>query len=207
MNERNLNNFLALADHLHFGRASNACSISVSARSRNIRQLEEELGALLFYRDNRSVTITKEGQQFAKYAQHAVKQWQTIRDELSGQADDLRGEIRLYCSVTASYSILFDLLNRYRGDHPSIEIKLHTGDPENAIPRVIQGHEDISIAARPIILPREVVFKSITTSPLLFIAPSEFTDFGLGKLPPSSKEAWAKTPMILAAGGIGRNRV
>ena len=44
MNTRNLNNFLALAKSLHFGKASEVCNVSVSALSRNIRQLEEELG-------------------------------------------------------------------------------------------------------------------------------------------------------------------
>ncbi len=207
MNERHLSNFLALAEHLHFGRASDACNMSVSALSRHIRQLEDEVGALLFYRDNRSVTITKEGQRFVKYAREAIKQWQSIRGELSSQTGDLQGEISVYCSVTASYTILYGLLNRFREDHPSIEIKLHTGDPEEAIARVINADEDISIAAHPNTLPRGIAFKAITTSPLLFIAPKESNDLALKNLPPKSTQAWASVPMILAEGGIGRDRV
>jgi len=59
MDIRTLKNFLALADNLHFGRASADCHISLSALSRNIKQLEGELGALLFNRDNRSVVLTR----------------------------------------------------------------------------------------------------------------------------------------------------
>ena len=55
----------------------------------------------------------------------------------------------LYCSVTASYSFLFDILAEVRKSHPRIEIKLHTGDPEFAVSRVQAGDEDISIGARP----------------------------------------------------------
>ncbi len=53
MNIRVLHQFLTLAEHLHFGRASIASNISISALSRNIRQLEQETGAELFHRDNR----------------------------------------------------------------------------------------------------------------------------------------------------------
>ena len=121
MNTRALKHFLALADSLHFGRASDACNISISALSRNIRQLEDELGVQLFNRDNRSVILTSEGQTFQRYAKEATAQWDLVCNELADNASDqLRGKVSMYCSVTASYSILFDLLNRFRQDYPRI---------------------------------------------------------------------------------------
>ncbi len=139
MNTRTLKHFLALADSLHFGRASDACHISISALSRNIRQLEDELGVILFNRDNRTVALTVEGQKFQQYAKDATTQWNLICNELADNSDQLHGKVSMYCSVTASYSILFDLLNRFRHAYPGIEIKLHTGDPEHAIARIIAG--------------------------------------------------------------------
>lgn len=207
MNTRNLNHFLTLADHLHFGRASSACHISISALSRTIRQLEEELGVTLFNRDNRSVVLTAEGQKFQQYAREATTQWQLIRNALADDAKQLYGQISLYCSVTASYSILFDLLSRFRPDYPGIEIKLRTGDPEHAIARVIAGDEDISIAARPAGLPREVVFKPITTTPLIFIAPRQDNLPGLAFDLPTTADHWSRVPMILSETGIARNRL
>lgn len=207
MNTRILQHFLTLADSLHFGRASEACHVSISALSRHIRQLEDELGVILFNRDNRTVTLTTEGRKFQQYAREATTQWNMIRHTLNDDSGQLHGEISVYCSVTASYSILFDLLNRLRGDHPGIEIKLHTGDPEHAIARVIAGKEDISIAAHPGSLPRGVVFKSITTSPLLFIAPTSGGDSNLPTLPLTSVGQWDNVPMILAEDGISRNRM
>lgn len=173
MNIRTLKHFLALADTLHFGRASDACNISLSALSRHIRQLEEELDVVLFNRDNRTVMLTAKGQKFQSYAREAINQWNLICNELADSTGQLHGEVSMYCSVTASYSILFDLLNRFRQDYPGIEIKLHTGDPEHAISRVLAGEEDITIAAHPRTLPRGLVFKPVTVSPLLFIAPAE----------------------------------
>ena len=207
MNTRSLKNFLALAENLHFGKASDVCNISISALSRNIRQLEEELGVRLFNRDNRTVALTDEGQKFLKYAREAISQWQLIQNELGDHSGELRGKLSLYCSVTASYSILFDLLNRFRPDYPGIEIKLHTGDPEHAIARIIAGSEDISIAAHPRTLPRGVVFKPITVSPLVFIAPISQLDPDVPITTPSTPEAWANVPMVLSETGIARNRV
>lgn len=222
MDTRTLTQFLALADHLHFGRASSACHISLSALSRNIRQLEDELGVSLFRRDNRTVVLTLEGQRFQQYAREATKQWNLIRNELAGGADVLSGEVSLYCSVTATSSILFDLLNRFRRDYPGIEIKLHTGDPEHALARVIAGEEDITIAAHPNTLPRGLEFKPITVSPLLFIAPLEgdpltsmqpladsktAAEPDLPMTAPTTPQQWAQVPMILSEGGIARNRI
>jgi len=207
MNLRTLNQFLALAEHLHFGQASIACNISISALSRHIRQLEEETGATLFIRDNRSVSLTAKGRRFQQYAKQATREWQVICNELAESHDELQGELSLYCSVTASHSILFDLLNRFRPDYPGIEIKLHTGDPEHAISRIVAGEEEVAIAALPRSVPRGVAFKSIMMSPLLFIAPRERGELDIPTSPRSAKNQWMQVPMILAEGGIARTRV
>lgn len=207
MTPRILNQFLTLSRTLHFGRASEAANISLSALSRNIRQLEDDLGVPLFSRDNRSVSLTAEGRLFEAYAVEALARWQQVRLEMTRKTGPLQGEISVYCSVTASYSILFDLLNQFRPDYPGIEIKLHTGDPEHAIPRVLSGNEQISVAARPAALPRQVLFKAITTSELVFITPAHSTDPGIPLSPPAHANDWASIPMILSEGGVARNRV
>ncbi|BFM50672.1 HTH-type transcriptional activator IlvY [Marinomonas sp. THO17] len=207
MNSKAIKHFLALAESLHFGRASEECHISISALSRNIRQLEEEVGVALFARDNRTVTLTQEGKKFLVYAREASSQWRLIRHELSDNSDQLHGEISIYCSVTASYSFLFDLLNRFRQVHPGIEIKLHTGDPDDAISRILDGKEDLTIAARPDNMHPSLAFKPITFSPLVFIAPNEQHLPSVPTVPPGSFEAWAQVPMIVSEAGVSRNRV
>jgi len=182
---------------LHFGRASEACHISISALSRNIRSLEQELGVELFNRDNRSVELTSEGETFRQYARNSLSQWNAIRTELAGNSGVLHGEISLYCSVTAAYTILFDLLNKCRQYYPDIELNLHTGNADHAIARITNGEEEITIAAHPNTLPRGVVFKPITDSPLVFI-----TSINADKV-----LDWSEVPMILSEGGLSRVRV
>ncbi|WP_299181130.1 HTH-type transcriptional activator IlvY [uncultured Neptuniibacter sp.] len=199
MDIKQLKQFVHLADTLHFGRASEASHISPSALSRSIKQLEEEVGAELFERDNRSVALTTDGDIFLSYARDALSQWDMIRTQLMERSGELQGEISMYCSVTASYSFLFDILSEFRHNYPKIEIKLHTGDPEHAIARVIAGDEDFAITAKPDILPSGLAFKTIALSPLLFIAPK--------KRSAQRQAPDANTPMILSETGLARKRV
>ena len=199
MDSRLLRQFLNLAEALHFGKASEASHVSPSALSRSIQQLEGEVGVALFIRDRRSVALTHEGRLFLPYAREALTEWDAIRNTLMAEADELHGEVSMYCSVTASYSFLFEILSAFRRDHPHIEIKLHTGDPELAITRVLAGEEDIAIGARPEVLPNGLAFRPITTSPLVFIASRNH--------PQPDSRNWAATPMILSEGGLARSRV
>ncbi|MDC9721112.1 MAG: HTH-type transcriptional activator IlvY, partial [Gammaproteobacteria bacterium] len=181
--------------------------VSLSALSRTIRQLEAELGVTLFIRDNRSVQITPQGQTFLNYARNAVSEWDAIRHQVQDARDQLQGEVSLYCSVTAVYSLLFDLFQRFRADYPSIEIKLHTGDPDQGIAKVMSGEEDFAMAAHPKTLPRELAFKPITVSPLVFIAPKDQSDLETPLIQPKNRQQWAQVPMILAEGGLSRERL
>jgi LysR family positive regulator for ilvC len=209
MDPRALQHFLNLADRLHFGHAAAAAHVSPSALSRSIRRLEDEVGAELFERNNRSVSLTHAGKLFLEYARQALGNWDAIRAMLMEQSGELHGEISMYCSVTASHSFLFDLLTRFRRDHPRVEIKLHTGDPEEAIGRVLAGGEDIAIGARPDRLPAGLAFRPIAVSPLLFIAAAdafEHLESGAEGRAGANASHWAGVPMILPEAGAARRR-
>lgn len=207
MDTRLLKQFLVLSETLHFGRASEACHISSSALSRSIKQLEESLGVCLFERDNRTVRLTHEGVTFQRYAREALSQWDMVRNALLKEAQELQGELSMYCSVTASYSFLHDILRRFRSSYPKIEIKLHTGAPEPAIQRVLKGDEDIAIAARPDTLPNTLAFKSTGLSPLLFIAPTDDPVIAPQFAEDIDSVNWSQVPMILPEKDLARNRV
>ena len=204
MDTRSLHFFLQLSDNLHFGRTSEICHISPSALSRSIKQMEESLGVQLLERDNRSVRLTHQGRLLQNYARDSLQQWDSFRELLLEGAHELQGEISIYCSVTASYSFLHDILSLFRREHPSIEIVLHTGDPAPGIARVLAGKEDITIAARPEKLPQSLAFRRITVSPLVFI--SSLTNITEQPCSASSKD-WAEIPMILSEEGPIRDHL
>lgn len=197
--------FVALAETLHFHRAAELCHVSPSTLSRSIQQLETELKARLFQRDNRSVALTHEGSRTLGFARETLQQWQTLCDSVQSESSRMRGSLSLYCSVTASYSFLYDILTDFRREHPFIEIKLHTGDPSLAVERVMAGHEDLAIAARLDKMPQEVNFKRITHSPLLLIQPLQDQWFEM--TPADSRDYWQSVPCILSERGVARERL
>lgn len=206
MDSHALRLFLSLADNLHFGKTSREQHVSPSALSRSIKQLEDELGAPLFVRDSRSVQLTREGQQFREYASEVMSGWHAIRQRLMQDQQDLHGELSLYCSVTASYSFLYDILSSFRQDYPRIEMKLHTGDPAKAVERVQQGLEDLAIGARPDNLPAGIDFQSITRSELRFIGPQSPQLLTEEQLHQPTAQSWKDVPMILSEEGLARTR-
>lgn len=171
MDTRTLQFFLHLSDSLHFGRTSRACFISPSALSRQIMHLEEELGEALFVRDNRQVSLTRSGEIFRAHARRMLTELEKATEAFQQENRKLQGRIRLFCSVTACYSILPDIIPQFRERHPGVRVDLKTGDAASAVPRVLSGDTDVAVAAMPDNLPGTLVFKEITTTPLVFIAP------------------------------------
>jgi len=207
MDDRSLRACLSLADTLHYGRASRACHMSPSTLSRIISGLEQELGVRLFERDNRSVSLTPAGERFRAWARETLEQWEALRAGLAADSDELTGEISIYCSVTASYSFLYDPVAEFRRRHRRVRITVHTGDPEQAVARVRAGDEDLAIGARPQRLPAALAFEPMAVSPLVFIASREDPDVDRFLKPRMRPADWAAVPMILPERGLARERV
>lgn len=205
MNSKSLNIFLTLADTLHFGRTADTCNMSPSTLTRAIKQLEGAVGVVLFQRDNRSVTLTREGELFRRYALEATALWSSLQESLQDETLKLTGTLKLYGSVTASYSFMFNLLASLRERHPGIKLSLQTGDPEQAIARVQSGDTQISIGSRPSTLPSVISFKTIATTPLVFIAP--LNERKARKLTDITVDDWHEQAVILPERGVARDRV
>ncbi|WP_273049202.1 HTH-type transcriptional activator IlvY [Pseudoalteromonas sp.] len=207
MDHKHLNYFLALAKTLHFARASELCHISAPTLSRNIKYLEQEVGVALFIRDNRSVKLTREGELFIDYATATLANWQRFKANIKDPQQHIYGNVSIYCSVTASYSFLHQILEQLRAQHQYIEITLNTGDPALAINRVLDGHESMAIAAKPSKLPVQIAFVEIGYSPLLFIGPKiqcPITE----KLTQSNDDInWSELEFIVPEQGFSRQRL
>ena len=204
MNIKSLQLFIHLCESKNFAKTASAMHISPSALSRQIQKLEAEVGHPLFLRDNRSVELTPSGKKLLPVALNILAEWQNYHAQFSDQDNELKGEIRLFCSVTASYSHLPELLSEFRLRHPFIELKLLTGDPAQAIAKVLNDEADIAISAMPEHLPSRVEFEIISEIPLSVIAPSGVSNFAqeLQQDPPN----WSEIPFIVPESGTARER-
>ncbi|AQW58068.1 HTH-type transcriptional activator IlvY [Vibrio owensii] len=204
MNIKSLQLFIHLCDSKSFAKTAAAMHISPSALSRQIQKLEEETHQQLFLRDNRSVELTVQGKKLLPVALKILGEWQQYQSYVKGTEDELKGEIRLFCSVTASYSHLPELISEFRIQHPFIEFKLSTGDPAQAIDKILVDEADIAISAKPDQLPAKVAFEPISEIPLSVIAPVGVSSFAeeLQKETPD----WSTIPFILPEAGTARER-
>lgn len=173
MDFRSLQLFQHLANSLHFGLTAKALYVSPSTLSRSIQRLEQECGATLFIRDNRSVKLTVAGEKMRTFCQQTLDEWHLIKADLDQLNPLLTGEIKLYCSVTASQSHLPSILNQFRQQHPQVEVKLSTGDHALSFSRVLSKEADVGIAIHTPDMPGELAFIALDTIPLQLIAPNQ----------------------------------
>lgn len=204
MDSRLLTIFLSVADTLNFSRSAELLHMSVSAVSRAIVRLEEELGQALLARDNRSVSLTPAGQEFRGYARTALAQWEEVQRKLGSQ-DELAGEVGLYCSVTATHSVLAPILAAFRSTYPAVDIMMHTGDQADGISRVLSGQDDIAVSGRPSALSSRLEFLPLLESPLQFCIPA--ADCAVRSLMMQARleggdPPWAEIPLIVPERGI-----
>ncbi len=198
-----LKHFISITETLHFGKSSIRCNLSPSAFTRSIKRLESDLGYNLLNRSNRSVSLTPEGELFKNYANEILEKINEFKQNVISNEGDLKGEISLFCTVTACYSILPTIIEDFRSLYPDIHINLVTGNESSTMQKVLDKEVDVSITTMPDKLPNNIVFYPITVTPLVFVAPSFNTGF---LLKDTDIPDLNNSPFILPEKGIARKR-
>ena len=98
MELRHLRCFLAVAEELHFARAAERLHIEQSPPSRAIKELEEELGVVLFARTTRSTRLTRAGKLFSDHVPRVFAALQQARDSVKAAANGFHGQLRVALS-------------------------------------------------------------------------------------------------------------
>ena len=210
MDIKQLDLFLTMAKQLSFAKTAKACFITTAAVTRSIQRLEKEMGVQLLVRDNRNVQLTDAGRRFQRFAEQTLMQYRQLQYDLDAQSKAIGGELSVFSSVTASYSVMSFLLPEFRAKYPAVELSLLTGDQAQALDLVLQGEVNIAIAAKPERLPKGIAFKTLSFSPLHFIMPtqagliSEQVAAMQNDMPEINP---AKLPMIFPDSGLTRSRL
>lgn len=205
MDIRDLKLFLHLAESCHFGQTAKAMYVSPSTLSRQIQRLEEQIGQPLFVRDNRSVKLTEAGIALQHFAKKVLADYRLFKQSLNSNDEYLSGELSLFCSVTAAYSHLPTILDKFRILYPLVEIKLVTGDAADAVAKVQSNQADLAIAGRPQSLPTNIEFLKIGEIAQVLLIPKLNTLFS-DKLH-QKQPNWQDIPFILPEHGPSRRGV
>ena len=149
MDIRVLRYFLAIAREESFSRAAEALFLSQPTLSRQIRDLEEELGVQLFTRTNRNVILTPEGQRMRKRAQEIVDLAEKTREEFSLPEGEIAGEIYIGCGETQIMREIARVMISLRQDHPGIRFSLFSGNADDVADRLDKGLLDFGLLFEP----------------------------------------------------------
>ncbi len=124
MELRHLRCFVVLAEELHFTRAAERLHIEQPPLSRAIKELEDELGVVLFDRDRRGTRLTAAGAAFLQDARRLFTVLEQARENVKAVAAGSRGSLRFAVSDGAIDPRLSAFLARCRAEEPEIEIRL-----------------------------------------------------------------------------------
>ncbi len=124
MELRHLRYFIVLAEELHFTRAAERLHVDQSPLSRAIKELEDELGTLLLYRDRRGTRLTPAGTVFLQDVRRVFTTLDQARENVKAVSAGYRGSLRIAISDGAIDPRLSEFLTRCREEEPEIEIRL-----------------------------------------------------------------------------------
>lgn len=140
MELRHLRCFLAVAEELHFARAAERLHMEQSPLSRAIKELEEELGVLLFARTTRSTRLTRAGTLFLEHVRRVFAALEQARESVKSAANGFHGQLRVALSDGITPSRLPTLLALCRLEEPEVEIRFF----EVPLSQQIKGlHDDL----------------------------------------------------------------
>jgi DNA-binding transcriptional LysR family regulator len=124
MELRQLRYFIALAQDLHFHKAAAKLFIVQPALTRQIKNLEEELGIKLFERNKRNVALTEGGVFFLKEAKNILLQLDTVKENLLDHQQNIKGQLRVGYMGSAIWTILPDFIQCINKKLPGIQLQL-----------------------------------------------------------------------------------
>ena len=149
MEIRVLRYFLAVAREGNITSAANFLHMTQPTLSRQIRDLEEELGSKLLIRKSHRVVLTTEGMRFRKRAEEIISMVDKTEAEFSAVKDSVSGDIYIGSGETMAMSRIADVAFRLRCEYPGIRYHLHSGNSQDVTERLDKGLLDFGILIQP----------------------------------------------------------
>jgi DNA-binding transcriptional LysR family regulator len=143
MELRRLRYFVAVAEELSFNRAAQRLHISQPPLSNQIKQLEEELGVLLFKRSSRGVRMTEAGELLLEEARRIFIQLEQTARMVERIGSGEVGRLSLRFVPSATNEVLPPVLCEFRRRFPDVELFLHEMMPDQVVQRLHGGQIEV----------------------------------------------------------------
>lgn len=151
MELRHLIYFEAVARHQHVTRAAEELMIAQPALSKQIRDLERDLGGvLLFDRSGRSVKLTEAGKAFLEHTRTILHQVEAARAELRDRAGVRRGRVAVGVPPTVGVWLLPGALAEFHTKYPLIDLRVREGGTQMLLGLLKSGDLDMAVVTLPV---------------------------------------------------------
>lgn len=180
MDFRCLNSFAVLANQLHFGRAATLLHLSQPALSKQIRKLEEEIGAALFRRDSSGTTLTAAGAVLARDAGDLLARCQETLSRARRAGRGETGTIGIGFGI-ATYDLMPRVIARFRALYPGIQVSLRDMPSVEQVDALRARRLDIGFVRLP--TPADMTVLPVASERLVLALPAAAADIaGIGDL-------------------------
>ena len=161
MNLRDLQYLLAVAEHLHFGKAALACHVSQPTLSMQLKKLEETLGVQLFERTNKQVMLTATGQAVVAHARNVLAEVEQMKAAASTAHDALGGTMRMGIFPTLAPYLLPSLMPQMRTWFPKLSLQLVEEKTHDLVQQLESGTIDCAMLAMPLEQPSALIHRPV----------------------------------------------
>lgn len=196
---RQLRVFTEVARHGSMSRAAASLHLTPPAVSMQIKEVESQVGLLLFDRQGREVSLSTAGEYFLVHAKRLLANLKEADDAMARFKRLERGLLTIGIVSTAKYFIP-RLLARFHEEHPGVDVRLRVvGNREQLVAMLGAGEVDLCVMGRP---PREIATRAeaFAAHPLVFVCPPGHALLNVGHPPVSALEGH---PFIVREHGSG----
>lgn len=149
MEIRVLKYFLAVAQEGSITGAANFLHLTQPTLTRQLKDLEKELGHQLFIRTNHNISLTPEGIVFRKRAQEIIDMVEKTEAEFNSMNNDISGDIYIGAGETAAITGVAEIIKELQEEHKNIKFHLYSANAEDITERLDKGLLDFGILIQP----------------------------------------------------------
>lgn len=147
---RLLQYFLTVARELNITKAAETLHITQPTLSKQMMDLEQQLGKQLFIRGKRKLTLTEEGEYLRDRAREILELLDNTEAAFHTEEQALRGHITIGCGETIAMDRIAEILAEFHQQHPQVQFHTHSGDADMILERLDKGLVDMGLLLGPI---------------------------------------------------------
>ncbi|WP_299736866.1 LysR family transcriptional regulator [uncultured Rossellomorea sp.] len=171
-----LKTFITAAECNNFRKTAERLYISQPSVTVHIKQLEKELGVLLFERDGRKIKLTEAGRYYLKHARRIISVYEEGITELQTFNQGYTTKLRIAISPLIADNVLPFVLKQYIESHPQVEISVEIIESVDIEKAVLAEKVDIGLSCLPCFSP-ELDHTLLFTDKVILVAPHDGRDF------------------------------